>query len=62
MIKLNLRRVIADAIERGLQLGFQRAHKHTDTPPEDHILEQQQAAIWLELDEMLEFRGFGSED
>lgn len=56
-IRVNVRRLISDAIESGLATGHRRAHKHTDTPSTDHLFEQQAAAIWLALDEHLDFVG-----
>jgi hypothetical protein len=37
------------AIENGLKLGFNRAHKHNDNPAQDYILDQQLEAIMLEI-------------
>jgi hypothetical protein len=54
-LRINARRIVEEAIERGLELGYQRAHKHGDTPPRDVVLDQQAHAIWLELDEYLDF-------
>ena len=43
------------AIENGLQLGYQRAHKHNDQPGEDYILYQQLEAIMLEIHNWFDF-------
>jgi hypothetical protein len=43
------------AIENGLQLGYQRAHKHNDTPSEEYILYQQLEAIMLEIHNWFDF-------
>jgi hypothetical protein len=54
-LRINARRIVEEAIERGLERGMERAHKHGDAPSKGHILEQQTHAIWLELDEYLDF-------
>jgi hypothetical protein len=43
-------------IETGIQLGWQRAHKHTDNPTPDHVYTQIYQAIWSELDEWFDFQ------
>ena len=43
------------AVEIGLQVGWNRAHKHVDSPTEDAILAAQQNAILNELCEKFEF-------
>ena len=47
--------VLTRCIEEGLQAGWNRAHKHSSTPREAHILEQQQAAIMLCICEFFTF-------
>jgi hypothetical protein len=54
-LRINARRIVEEAIERGLELGYARAHKHTDKPAKDILVERQVAAIWQELDEYLDF-------
>jgi len=45
--------IITDAIEVGLKLGWNRAHKHTETPELDDILEAQENAIIARLSEFV---------
>ena len=47
--------LMADAIEVGLVLGWNRAHKHVDDPDPDTIREAQHRAIMSELDERFTF-------
>jgi hypothetical protein len=42
-------------IETGIQLGWQRAHKHTPNPTPDQIYSHIYQAIWSELDEWFDF-------
>ena len=43
-------------IENGLRLGYLRAHKHDNTPSEEHILQQQLDAIMLEIHNWFDFQ------
>jgi hypothetical protein len=43
-------------IEDGLSRGWTRAHKHTETPSEQLILDEQMNAITLEIFEWFEFK------
>lgn len=54
-MRVNTYRLLTECIERGLEYGFTRAHKHTDTPTREHILEQQDIAIMGEICEYFEF-------
>jgi hypothetical protein len=54
-MKAKTRRVLEDAIERGVARGYRRAFKHTDSPNEDSILASIQDCITLEIDEYFSF-------
>jgi hypothetical protein len=43
------------AIERGIERGYRRAFKHTDSPHKDTILASIQDCITLEIDEYFSF-------
>lgn len=47
--------VLARCIEEGIAYGWNRAHKHTDTPSEDHVKEQMTTAILGEVSEYFDF-------
>ena len=49
MFKPKLMPLLEQCIENGLQLGWNRAHKHTDNPKEDIIFIKQSEAIFEEL-------------
>jgi hypothetical protein len=49
-MRVNMHKILDDCIERGLAVGFARAHKHTDNPTTENLLEAQQQAIVNELD------------
>ena len=42
-------------IENGIQLGINRAHKHTDTPSVDELHQQIEASIMTEIHEWFDF-------
>jgi hypothetical protein len=48
--------VLDQCIENGIKLGWQRAHKHTETPTPANIYTQIYQAIWSELDEWFDFQ------
>jgi len=47
--------VIDDCIERGVNIGYARAFKHTDTPTEDEIKASIVGHIQSELDEYFDY-------
>lgn len=55
VIKLNLYRIMSDAIAEGLRLGYQRAHKHTDDVNQEDLFEAQEDAIMIALEEYIQF-------
>ena len=54
-MKANLRKILERAIEEGIAYGYHRAHKYTDTPDENLMIERISYAIWLEIDENFTF-------
>ena len=54
-MKAKTRRLIEDAIERGIQRGYYRAFKHSDSPTQDSIFADISDCIMLEIDEYFTF-------
>jgi phosphoglycolate phosphatase-like HAD superfamily hydrolase len=54
-MKAKIRHILEECIESGVAYGYVNAHKHMDDPPEDHIFDRIEHAIWLEIDEHFEF-------
>ena len=52
----NHRKLLELCIETGIKTGYQRAHKHTDTPDQRTIEESIEAAIWSELAEWFDWQ------
>lgn len=49
-MRYKLRAILEDCLEKGIQHGIRRAHKHSNNPTEGHLLDEILSAIWLELD------------
>jgi hypothetical protein len=47
--------ILADCIERGIELGYNRAHKHNDTPDSGEIRNQIYDAVIMEIAEYFTF-------
>jgi len=50
-LKPDAYKLAAEAVETGVAYGWQRAHKHTDTPDPEHIRSEIEAAVMHELAE-----------
>lgn len=44
--------VLERAVEEGVALGYRRAHKHSERPPEAHILDAVARAVLDAIDEV----------
>jgi hypothetical protein len=54
-MKPNIRLILQEAIERGVDRGYKYAFKHTDSPSEAGILQSIEDSIWLEIDSYFSF-------
>ena len=54
-MKPKFRNVLELAIEEGVRLGYNRAHKHIESPQPDSIVEHITENIMLCLDEWFDF-------
>ncbi len=54
-MRAKIQPVLAECIENGAWLGYERAHKHTDEPNQVDLLDQIERAIWELIDERFEF-------
>ena len=48
--------IIEQAIDSGLELGWNRAHKHTATPSKEHIIECMEVAVMEFLTDVVDFK------
>ena len=46
--------ILNQCIETGLNVGWERAHKHTETPTKDELLVKIEVAIWDEIHEFFD--------
>ena len=58
-MKPNIRLILEEASERGVDRGYKYAFKHTDSPLESAILQSIEDAIWLEIDTYFSFEEGG---
>lgn len=47
--------VLSDCIDRGLERGYSRAHKHVDNPSKESLLSHLEQCIMEELHDYFEF-------
>ena len=55
-LKVDTYKVLDECVERGIEAGWNKAHKHTDTPTEKDIKNQIQHYIMLEICEYFNFK------
>lgn len=53
--KVDVYRLLSECVERGIQGGWNRSHKHTDKPSEDLIKEEIERYVMLQIDEYFRF-------
>jgi hypothetical protein len=54
-MKANIAKLLETCVDTGVDLGFIRAHKHTDCPDDELIKNEIRHAIYLELYEWFIF-------
>jgi len=54
-IRLNAYRIISDAVEDGIQFGWNRAHKHVENPSKEHILAEIHSNVMNSLCDIINF-------
>jgi hypothetical protein len=54
-LKPNIYKIISDCVERGIDFGWNRAHKYTDIPDESLIKQEVEKYIMLEICENFKF-------
>lgn len=53
-VRFNAAAIIARAVEEGIEYGWRRAHKHTDSPTEEDIKDYLELAVLHKLWSVLE--------
>lgn len=59
VMKPRLFKLLEQCIDSGITLGYSRAHKHTDSPTEQHLVHEISNAISNELHEWFSFDELG---
>ncbi len=54
-IKWRSYQIISRAVEEGVASGYMRAHKHTDTPDEEHLKQEIENYVMMALCEVIDF-------
>jgi hypothetical protein len=54
-MKPNTYKILIDAVERGVQYGWNRAHKHTDAPEPHEVRSQIETSVMSEICEYFTF-------
>lgn len=54
-VTLKVYPIIEDAVSGGVRLGWNRAHKHTDTPSEDAIWDAIESAVMGNLSDVIQW-------
>ena len=54
-MKVRARAILQRAIEEGIPAGWQRAHKHTESPTKESIFQQIEHYVMLNIDEVFTF-------
>ncbi len=54
-VRLDAYKIIDDTVYTSIQYGHSRAHKHTETPSKDHLINEIHKAIMNDLCEILNF-------
>jgi len=62
VVRIDAYAVISRAVEEGIEYGWNRAHKHTDTPSKDHILTEIDNAVMNSLSEVIQYGENENED
>mgnify|MGYP001616642053 FL=1 len=52
-LRLNAYALVSDAVERGIELGWNRAYKHTDDPQKDVFVEAMTRSVMELIDEVV---------
>lgn len=53
--KVNLYRILSDAVDSGVAVGLRRAYKYTESPTYEDIVESIVREVMNKLDEVIDF-------
>ena len=56
-MKVKMYELIQECVENGVSIGFNRAHKHTDTPTDENLQNSIIDSVMMEICERFSFEG-----
>ena len=56
-MKVRMYELIQECVENGVSIGFNRAHKHTDTPTDENLQNSIIDSVMMEICERFSFDG-----
>ena len=56
-MKVKMYELIQECVENGVSIGFNRAHKHTDTPTDENLQNSIIDSVMMEICERFSFDG-----
>lgn len=54
-LPINVWKVVSEAVEAGVRIGYRRAHKHVDNPSEEHVVDNVCREVMNSLTEVVDF-------
>jgi hypothetical protein len=54
-LRVNIYKVVSEAVEQGVTYGYRRAHKHVDNPDEEHMKQELFNGVLNALCEVIDF-------
>jgi hypothetical protein len=54
-MKVKMYNLVSECIERGVEFGYNRAHKHVDNPTKDYVVENIHREIMNQLCDYIDF-------
>jgi hypothetical protein len=52
-LKMNAWKIVTIAVEQGVAYGYRRAHKHTDKPTEEHLVQEIEDAVMSAISDVV---------
>lgn len=60
-LPMNVWKIVSDAVEMGVRMGYRRAYKHVDRPSEEHVVDNVSREVMNSLTEVVDFERAGYE-
>lgn len=60
-LPMNVWKIVSEAVEAGVRIGYRRAYKYVDDPGEEHIVDSVSNEVMNALSEVVDFERAGHE-